>query len=139
MSNIWRIRGDGLDPTIEYTDLAVIKEIIDAQVALKIDADASHFHVYAKYFYEDGGYIFEPCPLDSDAIPESDTYVASNMFTGSYEEFDNFIEAKQRCLEIKQIRWNQYASTYHVVQNTGVDENGIPDGSEIIVYTGATL
>ena len=133
MSDIWRVRGDGFDSTVEYTDLAVIKLLIDAKVDLHINAEASHFHVHVQYIHDDGGYIYVPCDLELDIAPEAVHYIASNMFTGSYEQFDNFLDAKQRCLEIKQIRRDQYAATYHVVQNTGVD------GSEVIVYTGVTL
>jgi hypothetical protein len=139
MSDIWKIRGDGFDSTIEYADLAVIKPLIDAQVEQKIAVESAHFHVYAQYLHEDGGYISLPCDLELDTAPHAAHYVTSNMFTGSYEQFDNFLDAKQRCLEIKQIRRNQYACTYHVVQNTGLDGNGVPDGSEVIVYTGVTL
>jgi len=139
MSNIWRIRGDGFDLTVEYTNLTALKPLIDAQVEQKIAAEFAHFHVYAQHLHEDGGYISVPCDLEVDTAPDAGHYISSNMFTGSYEQFDNFLGAKQRCLEIKQIRWNQYASTYHVVQNTGLDVNGIPDGSEVIVFTGITL
>lgn len=133
MSDVWKIRGDGIDSTVEYADLVTVKALIDAQADSEVDAEADHFHVYAQYLHDDGGYISVPCALDSDTAPEAAHYVASNMFTGSYEQFDNFLDAKLWCLEIKQIRRDQYASTCHVVQNTGVD------GSEVIVYTGVTL
>jgi len=133
MSDVWKIWGDGIDSTVEYTDLVTVKSLIDAKVDSKVDAEADHFHVYAQYLHDDGGYISVPCALDSDTAPEAGHYVASNMFTGSYEQFDNFLDAKRRCLEIKQMRRGQYASAYHVLQNTG------PDGSAVIVYTGETL
>lgn len=133
MSDVWKIRGDGVDSTVEYTDLVIVKSLIDAKVDSKVNAESDHFHVYAQYLHDDGGYISVPCALASDTAPEAAHYVASNMFTGSYEQFDNFLDAKQRCLETKQIRRDQYAASYHVVQNTGVD------GSEVIVYTGVTL
>lgn len=133
MSNIWRVLGDGFDSTVEYTDLAVIKPLIAAKVDLDIEAEASHFHVYAQYLQEDGGCISVLCDLEVDTALDAVHYVSSNMFTGSYEQFDNFLGAKQRCLEIKKTRRDQYASAYHVFQNTG------PDGSAVIVYTGETL
>lgn len=139
MSDVWKIWGDGVDSTVEYTDLVIVKSLIDAQVNSKVDAESDHFHVYAQYLHDDGGYISVPCALDSDTAPEAAHYVTSNMFTGSYEQFDNFLDAKHRCLEIRQIRRDQYASAYHVIQNTGLDDNGMPDGSEVIVYTGVTL
>jgi hypothetical protein len=137
--DVWRVRGEGIDGTVEYTDLSVIKPLIDAQVEPKIAAEADHFHVYAQYLHNDGGYISVPCDLDSDTAPEAIHYVSSNMFTGVYEQFDNFPDAKHRCLEIKQQRRDQYASTYHVLQK--IEETGSSEGEigELLVYTGVTL
>lgn len=136
--NVWRVRGDGFDSLVEYTDLSVIKPLIDAQVDPKIAAESDHFHVYAQQLHDDGGYISVPCDLELDTAPEGAHYVASNMFTGSYEQFDTFLDAKRRCLEIKKMRRDQHASAYHVLQK--IEE---PDGNdeigELLVHTGVTL
>ena len=144
--NIWRIRGEGIDPLVEYTAvesdieaLVVMKAVIDEQVEAKLALEAECFHVYAQQTCSEGGCLSVPCDLESDTAPEGCHYATFNMFTGAYEDFDNFLDAKRRCLEIKKVRRDQYASTYHVLQK--IEE---PDSSEgavgdLLVFTGVTL
>jgi hypothetical protein len=136
--DVWRVRGEGFDASVEYTDLAVVKSLVDAQVELKMLAEAEHYHVYAQQLHTDGGYVSIPCDLDSDTAPEAAHYVSSNVCTGVYEPFDNFLDAKRRCLEIKQFRRNGHAAQYFILQK--IEE---PDSSdeigELLAHTGATL
>jgi hypothetical protein len=144
--NVWRIIGEGLDPLFEYTAvesdtdaLTVMKAVIDEQVEAKIALDAEYFHVYAQQLSPDGGCISAPCDLESDTAPEGCHYATFNMFTGVYEDFDSFLDAKRRCLEIKKLRRDQYASTYHVMQK--IEEADSSEGglSDLLVFTGVTL
>jgi hypothetical protein len=137
--NIWRVCGEGFDPLVEYTDLAVIKPLIDAQVDPKIAAESEHFHVYAQQMCSEGGCLSVPCDLESDTAPEGCHYATFNMFTGVYEDFDSFLDAKRRCSEIKKLRRDQYASTYHVMQK--IEEADSSEGglSDLLVFTGVTL
>lgn len=144
--NLWRIIGEGVDPLVEYTAvesdteaLAVMKAVIDEQVEAKLALEAECFHVYAQQTCSEGGCLSVPCDLESDTAPEGCHYATFNMFTGAYEDFDNFLDAKRRCLEIKKVRRDQYASTYHVLQK--IEEADASEGAvgDLLVFTGVTL
>lgn len=145
--NVWRIRGEGIDPLVEYTAvesdieaLVVMKAVIDEQVEAKLALEAECFHVYAQYINSEGGCLSVSCGHESGTEHEEcNHYATFNMFTVAYEEFNNFLDAQRRCLEIKKMRRDQHASTYHVMQK--IEEADASEGEigELLVYTGVTL
>lgn len=144
--NVWRIIGEGIDPLVEYTAtesdveaLEMMKIVIDEQVDLKMAAETSYFHVYAQQINSEGGCLSIPCDLEFDTAPEGDHYATFNIFTGTYENFNTFLDAKQRCLEIKKTRRDQHACTYKIVQK--VEEFDASEGAvgDLLVFTGVTL
>jgi hypothetical protein len=117
----------------------VMKAVIDEQVEARLALEAEYFHVYTQQMCSEGGCLSVPCDLESDTAPEGCHYATFNMFTGAYEDFDNFLDAKRRCSEIKKLRRDQYASTYHVMQK--IEEADSSEGglSDLLVFTGVTL
>jgi hypothetical protein len=139
--DVWKVHGQGLDFSVEYTDLAVLKQAMTAAIQSRTDEESFAFHVQARQIIDQvGGYIATGVDSDTHMNTPADHYVTFNMYTGLYEQFATFAQADARNTELKNIRRTEISSTYHVYQK--IQEVNDPEENAVnyfLIGTASTL